>query len=228
MTSRPRSALTPEQLAQLQASFEHALDLPPAERDTYLRAEGQRDTEFATRVRALLEAHTRTGSVLHSPVSADLGFDDAGPDRRIGRQIGAYEIVRLIGAGGMGMVYEAVRADDQYRKRVAIKFLSTHATSDTAIQRFRRERQILANLTHPNIAALLDGGVSDDGQPYFVMEYTSRASRSRAGPTLARSRCRRASSSSGRSARPYSTRTRVSSCIATSSRRTSSSPETAS
>jgi len=163
-------ALTPERLAEMQDCFERALDLVREERETYLRSVQARDADLANRVRALLDAHARTGSELQSPVSADLALDVT-PDRRLGTQVGAYEIVRLIGFGGMGTVYEAVRADDHYRKRVAVKFLSAQATSDTAIQRFRRERQILANLTHPNIAALVDGGVSDDGQPYFVMEY---------------------------------------------------------
>ncbi|MEO8334761.1 MAG: serine/threonine-protein kinase [bacterium] len=163
-------ALTPERLAEMQDCFERALDLPREERDTYLRSVHARDEDLATRVRALLDAHARTGSELQSPVSADIVLDLT-TDRRLGSHVGAYEIVRLIGFGGMGTVYEAVRADDQYRKHVAVKFLSAQATSDTAIQRFRRERQILANLAHPNIAALIDGGVSDDGQPYFVMEY---------------------------------------------------------
>src|SRR5699024_3626763 len=68
-------------------------------------------------------------------------------------------------------VYEGVRADDQFHKRVAIKFLRRGLEGDLAIRRFRYERQIIANLSHPNIASLLDGGVTEDGQPYFVMEY---------------------------------------------------------
>ncbi|MEP7001787.1 MAG: serine/threonine-protein kinase, partial [bacterium] len=167
MTNVP---LTPQRLAAMQDCFERALEFPSDERETYLSSVAVRDTDLATRVRALLDAHARTGSDLKSPVSADLVLDGVA-DRRLGGHVGAYEIVRLIGAGGMGTVYEAVRADDQYRKHVAVKFLSVQATSDIAIQRFRRERQILANLTHPNIATLIDGGVSSDGQPYFVMEY---------------------------------------------------------
>ena len=76
----------------------------------------------------------------------------------VGRRIGPYEVTRLVGVGGMGAVYEAVRADDQYRKRVAIKFLRRGLEGDLAVRRFRYERQILANLSHPNIAALLDTG----------------------------------------------------------------------
>lgn len=75
----------------------------------------------------------------------------------------------------MGAVYEGVRADDQYRKRVALKFLRRGVEGELAIRRFRYERQILANLNHRNIAALVDGGVTDDGYPYFVMEYVDGA-----------------------------------------------------
>jgi non-specific serine/threonine protein kinase/serine/threonine-protein kinase len=80
-------------------------------------------------------------------------------------------VVRTIGEGGMGIVYEAERADDQFRKRVAIKLIKRGMDSDMILRRFRQERQILAALNHPNIAALLDGGVTDEGQPYLVMEY---------------------------------------------------------
>ena len=92
-------------------------------------------------------------------------------DRFVGTRIGAYDIVRRIGVGGMGTVYEGVRADDQYRKRVAIKLLRRNLESDLASRRFRYERQILAGLSHANIAILLDGGVTFDEQPYFVMEH---------------------------------------------------------
>ncbi|MCG3159367.1 MAG: Serine/threonine-protein kinase PknD [Acidobacteria bacterium] len=89
----------------------------------------------------------------------------------IGRQIGVYKLVREIGRGGMGAVYLAVRADDQFRQRVAIKLVKRGMDTDFVIRRFRNERQILAALNHPNIARLLDGGATDDGLPYFVMEY---------------------------------------------------------
>ncbi|MGE0441683.1 MAG: protein kinase [Gemmatimonadales bacterium] len=88
-----------------------------------------------------------------------------------GSPIGPYRIVREIGRGGMGVVYEAVRADADYRKRVAIKLVSLGARTAQVMQRFRRERRILAGLEHRNVAALLDGGVTDDGLPYFALEY---------------------------------------------------------
>lgn len=104
------------------------------------------------------------------------GFQhDAGPSETIhgliGQRLGAYSVVRHIGNGGMGAVYEAVRADDEYRKRVAIKLVHRGLDSQITIARFRRERQILANLEHRNIATLLDGGVAPDGRPFLAMEY---------------------------------------------------------
>jgi serine/threonine protein kinase/Tfp pilus assembly protein PilF len=87
------------------------------------------------------------------------------------RRIGPYVVVRELGQGGMGTVYLAARADDQYEKRVAIKVLRAGMESQEMLRHFRRERQILAGLEHPNIARLLDGGATDEGAPYFVMEY---------------------------------------------------------
>ncbi len=86
-------------------------------------------------------------------------------------QIGPYRILGIIGEGGMGTVYRAVRADDQYRKTVAIKVVRLDSRSDLVLRRFRQERQILANLEHPNIARLLDGGASTSGVPFIAMEY---------------------------------------------------------
>lgn len=89
----------------------------------------------------------------------------------IGRRIGPFRIVRLVGRGGMGAVYEAERADDAYQQRVAIKTIWRGADSDVLLQRFRSERQILAGLQHPNIAQLVDGGSTEDGTPWLAMEY---------------------------------------------------------
>ena len=85
------------------------------------------------------------------------------------RRIGAYRVLRELGHGGMGTVYLAARADDQYQKRVAVKVIRGLDSAEV-VRHFRRERQILAGLEHPNIARLFDGGTTDDGLPYFVME----------------------------------------------------------
>ena len=88
-----------------------------------------------------------------------------------GRRIGAYRIVRELGRGGMAAVYLAERADEQFRKQVAIKLVKPGMDGDAILDRFRRERQILAGLDHPHIATLLDAGTTDDGLSYFIMEY---------------------------------------------------------
>ena len=89
----------------------------------------------------------------------------------MGQILGDYRIVELIGEGGMGTVYRAVRADAEYQQAVAIKIVRGGFDSSTLAERFRQERQILANLSHPNIARLLDGGTTPDGLPYLVMEF---------------------------------------------------------
>ncbi len=91
-------------------------------------------------------------------------------ERQSERRIGAYRVLRELGHGGMGTVYLAARADDQYQKRVAVKVVRG-LNSEEIVRHFRRERQILAGLDHPNVARLFDGGTTDDDLPYFVMEY---------------------------------------------------------
>jgi serine/threonine protein kinase len=89
----------------------------------------------------------------------------------IGRRIGQYRVTGVIGTGGTGTIYRAVRDDHEYQKEVAIKVVKRGMDLDAVLFRFRRERQILARLEHPNIARLIDGGLTEDGQPYFVMEF---------------------------------------------------------
>ncbi len=98
-----------------------------------------------------------------------------GVDAASGRRIGPYRLVREIGHGGMGAVYLAVRDDDAFQKRVAVKVLRRGMDTEAIISRFRNERQILAGLDHPHIARLIDGGSTPDGLPYFVMEYVDGA-----------------------------------------------------
>jgi serine/threonine protein kinase/tetratricopeptide (TPR) repeat protein len=97
-------------------------------------------------------------------------FWQDGPPRG-GERVGAYVIVRELGRGGMGTVFLAERADGQFEKQVAIKILNRGADTAEILRRFRAERQILARLDHPNIARLLDAGTTDDGLPYFIMDY---------------------------------------------------------
>src|SRR5204863_9694351 len=92
-------------------------------------------------------------------------------DPLVGRRVGSYRVVREVGRGGMGAVYLAERADSAFHKRVAVKVVKRGMDTDFILRRFRHERQILASFDHPNIARLLDGGTTEEGLPYFVMEY---------------------------------------------------------
>jgi serine/threonine protein kinase/Tol biopolymer transport system component/Tfp pilus assembly protein PilF len=124
-------------------------------------------------VLSLLASYDETGEFLENPLLSLPGFADAAPlePNLIGQRVGAWQLVEEIGRGGMGTVYLAVRADNEFRKRVAIKLIRGGMETDFAIRRFRNERQILARLEHPNIARLVDGGTTANGMPYYVMEY---------------------------------------------------------
>lgn len=164
--------LTPTRFARLQELFEQAVERSPAEQATFLDQACGGDAALRAEVEALLRAHASSSTVLNQPVSIPGASQPADDDSRwLGQRLGPWRVTRRIGFGGMGTVYEAVRADDQFEKRVAVKFLHRHAGHPNSIRRFIVERQILANLDHPNIATLLDGGVTEDGQPYLVMEY---------------------------------------------------------
>ncbi|MFL6337315.1 MAG: protein kinase domain-containing protein [Pyrinomonadaceae bacterium] len=166
--------MTPERWKQIEGVFDAAVELAPAERDAYLAGACGGDAELRRQVELLIRSHDAAGAFIEEPAVAgritDPGrLDDDAPF--IGRRIGSYRIVRELGRGGMGAVYLAVRADDEFQKRVAIKLVKRGMDTDFILRRFRQERQILASLEHQNIARLLDGGTTDDGLPYFVMEY---------------------------------------------------------
>src|ERR1035441_10743414 len=178
MGSQPRALavpMTPERLRQIRAVFESAAGLSPDDRLRVLAEAREADPSLAAEVEQLLAAHqVRDGFMeqpirdLHSPVrSAEKGLDLAGS------RIGSYEVLREIGRGGMGTVYEAARVDGSFCKRVAIKVIRATLPTESLQERFRRERQILAGLDHPNIARILDGGTTGTGLPFFVMEYVS-------------------------------------------------------
>jgi predicted unusual protein kinase regulating ubiquinone biosynthesis (AarF/ABC1/UbiB family) len=166
--------MKPDRWAKLEELFQAALELPVEGRSGYLAEACGADHTLLHEVESLLCSYTEAADFIETPA---LGVDltpteEAGPpSTAIGRRLGSYKIVREIGAGGMGSVYLAVRADDEFQKRVAIKLIRRGIDNDFIVRRFRNERQILANLDHPNIARLLDGGTTGDGLPYFVMEY---------------------------------------------------------
>jgi len=156
---------------QVEELFLAAGELPQGDRHAFLVSACAGDETLLEEVESLL-AHDSGGQP--TPLTGIVRRSAASvveAESLAGRRIGAYRIVGELGHGGMGSVYLGVRDDDQFHKKVAIKFIRHGMHSPGAIDRFLRERQILANLDHPNIAKLLDGGATDDGTPYFVMEY---------------------------------------------------------
>ena len=154
-----------------------ALDEPPSARLAYLASKCGSDTALLNEVESLVESATRAAGLFETPTVLIAGaaaavetLNDFAPTR-VGERIGPYRLVEEIGGGGMGSAYLAVRVDEEFEKRVAIKLIKRGMDSRAVLRRFRHERQILANLDHPHIARLLDGGTTADGSPYFVMEY---------------------------------------------------------
>lgn len=158
---------------QVEDIFEAALELPPEEREAYVRAACGDDDELYEECMSLLAQDENPHSLLADESSRAssraLGLLDELSYE--GTQIGAYRVIRKIGEGGMGLVFLAERADGQFAREVALKVIKRGMDSETILRRFQVERQIQARLTHPNIARLYDGGLTDDGLPYFTMEY---------------------------------------------------------
>ena len=142
-------------------------DLPEAQRIASLRARRIEDTAVLAEVESLLRAASASGGFLGVPRKPPA--EELIPDGTLGIRLGAWRITRLLGRGGMGEVYEAIRADGNFEQRVAIKLLQREAAAQ--MERFQAERQILARLEHPGIARLYDGGVTEDGRPFMTMEF---------------------------------------------------------
>lgn len=153
----------------MKAVLADALERPAAERAAFLAQACGGDEGLRAEVASLLDAEADAGDFIETPVRPVVAPEDAA-DPFEGRALGAYVIERRIGHGGMGTVYLAHRADRHFEQRVAIKMLRRGMDSELLVRRFRHERQILASLDHPNIARLFDGGSTDEGLPYFVME----------------------------------------------------------
>ena len=176
MSDQAGVSFSAERWREVFAAADHALDLSPAERETFIKQCSTDDPVLGAELEALLgsadsaSALDGSAATFAGPMLGDLPLEliDVGPPSRIG----PYRILEAIGRGGMGAVYVAERADDQYRKRVALKLLHRWSAGDEhRVRRFVEERQILAALEHPDIARLLDGGVTPDGLPWFAMEY---------------------------------------------------------
>jgi non-specific serine/threonine protein kinase/serine/threonine-protein kinase len=162
-----------ERYARAHELFDAAVDLAPRERAALLDERCADNEALRREVEALLEADAQSSSFAEEPVfSIPANLFPEEPDEQLaGQRFGVYEVIREIGRGGLGAVSLAARADDEYRKEVALKLIRRGLDTDDILRRFRTERQILAQLDHPNIARLLDGGTTDNGLPYFVMEY---------------------------------------------------------
>jgi serine/threonine-protein kinase len=157
--------------------LEAALELEPGARLKLLDETCAGAPDLRREVESLLACEEKADGFLAAPAlafSADL-FDAGGEEDHAGQEVGHYRILREIGRGGMGAVYLARRADDEYRKFVALKIVRRGMDTEDILRRFRNERQILASLDHPNIARLLDGGTTDAGLPYIVMEHVEGA-----------------------------------------------------
>jgi len=166
------TSLTPERWRQVRRIFDVAVALQGSERAGFLAAAWVDDDALRAWVEHLLSCHEEAGTFIDRPLvnlgsESTPGAEDEGPFE----PIGPYAVERILGSGGMGTVYLAHRADQAYRRSVAIKILRRGLDSADALRRFRDERQILADLDHPNIARLYEGGTTAVGLPYLVMEY---------------------------------------------------------
>jgi non-specific serine/threonine protein kinase/serine/threonine-protein kinase len=169
-----------ERYHQIKEIFQAAMEQAPEIRADFLAKACADDLELRNEVEQMIAMMDEADSFIEEPA---FNIGDHYTTQKVavqqpieGSYIGHYKVVREIGQGGMGAVYLAIRADDQYKKRVAIKLIRGGANNDYLRRRFLSERQILASLDHPNIAKLLDGGTTEDGSPYLVMDYIEGSS----------------------------------------------------
>ena len=163
--------MNPPRWQQIKAALYSALELDPQVRLSYIDRISANDPDMRRELESLLVAYEGASlAFLEKPAPGLDSLQSLATEAWKGQRVGAYELIEQIGSGGMGEVYRAVRADDEYQKQVAIKLVRVGQDSAFVVQRFRVERQILAALDHPNIARLLDGGTTGEGLPYFVME----------------------------------------------------------
>jgi len=159
----------PDKWDQVKELFASALERNPGERDSFLKQACAGDDALRSEVESLLASYQQGESFLEESPAGDLVASRT--QSMLGRRIGSYCIIATCGRGGMAEVYLAERADAEYRQRVAIKMVGQGANSEQILLRFRNERQALAGLVHPNIVRLLDGGSTEDGVPYIVMDF---------------------------------------------------------
>jgi serine/threonine protein kinase/tetratricopeptide (TPR) repeat protein len=163
--------LTPEVWQRARDLLQQALEVAPGDRAAFLDQACPGGSSLRIEVESLLASYDSAGDTfLEGGAIGAAGLGDFAGETLPGQRIGPYLLAEEIGHGGMGVVYRAVRADDQFRKEVAIKIVRGSCADEASTQRFKAERQILADLDHPNIARLLDGGAVGS-RPYVVMEY---------------------------------------------------------
>src|SRR5437899_3077142 len=166
--------MTPERWREIREVLHEALELGLQERSEYLDCACAADSSLRGEVESLLASSDEArSSFLESLPLAHVSLTEGveTEDAMGGRRLGVYQLVRRIGQGGMGTVFLAVRADGEFRQQVAIKLIRPGLDSDEVLRRFRNERQTLAGLDHPNIVKLLDGGTTEEGLPYLIMDY---------------------------------------------------------
>lgn len=154
---------------EIKLNFQRIAESPPPQRAALLAQLG--DAELRSEIESLLAYEERASDFIETSAFDSNSESFLEEQTLAGRRIGDYQIVRELGRGGMGAVYLAERTDVDFKQQVALKLVKRGMDTDAVLRRFRLERQILANLDHPNIARLIGGGTTDDGLPYFVMEY---------------------------------------------------------
>jgi non-specific serine/threonine protein kinase/serine/threonine-protein kinase len=162
--------VTPEEWGRARAVFDSAAERPSAEREAFVAEACAGDEALRATVEGLLAADARAGDALEAPAWAAFHPDER-PEALLGSRLGGYELVAVVGQGGMGVVYRGRRADQQFHKDAAVKLIKRGMDSAFVLERFRHEREILAALDHPSVARLLDAGTAPDGRPYLVMDF---------------------------------------------------------
>ena len=162
--------MTAERWRKIKELFNAAMELPAAERLVFVE---NSDESLRGELLELLNAQEESENFIETPALAPIAdlVEETKDFSRVGQIIGAYKIEKEIGRGGMGAVYLANRADSEFEKKVAVKLIKRGLDTDEIIKRFRYERQILATLEHPFITRLIDGGATDDGLPFLMMDY---------------------------------------------------------
>jgi serine/threonine-protein kinase len=163
--------MDPERWRRIKEVFTTVLNLPVEQRASWLSAALPDDPTLVCEVEGLLAAHDGADDFYDRGALAALPEMQRTLERVEGMRIGPYRVLSELGRGGMGAVYLAVRDQPGFTQKVALKLIKRGMDTDEIVRRFLAERQILASLTHPNIARLFDGGSTPDGRPYFVMEY---------------------------------------------------------